>query len=214
MRNDSRCHATRNPAVLGFSIVATLLALPLRAEGHTGQILCERRYENFAWRPIRRGIYIDADGGVFRYDSTTGALGPLPSPEQGRPQQLPSDGQTIRTLSAGEIDEMQRLIELAAAGEMSPRRQQGADQGTLAAICYRIASSGDVTAVPISVEGLELPQHVVRGSGAQSVACWIWTGSRRSRSLHWPAEEAIDRSRPPQATCAREGIAMPSGRCS
>jgi hypothetical protein len=103
------------------------------------RFICERSYTNFAWGYAHTGIYVDRDGGVYRFSVRSATLPRTAGSARTEPEMRAKygpDAVRVRTVPRAELLANFRLIAAAAKGEYSPRVAGGADRGATVSSCY------------------------------------------------------------------------------
>jgi hypothetical protein len=108
---------------------------------NTQKVYCERSYTNFAWGYQHNGIYIDPQGNLYsyKYHRTDKPWSPkqAESPTEPELEDKYSHGrQLIRTIEPQEWQAKRKLLVAASNGQMSARKQRGADMGANVCRCY------------------------------------------------------------------------------
>ncbi len=116
------------------TFIGVVAAFSLGLVGHggsttTGQIVqrfvCERSYTNFATGYQHSGIYVDRDGGVYRFDVQIAGYPRLPQgpdlTEAEMENKYGAERKLLRTVAAGELQAMFQLIRAAAKGHLSKK---------------------------------------------------------------------------------------------
>ncbi len=123
------------------------------------RIFCERSYTNFAWGFQHRGIYVDSEGDVFRYeyqrdDRVWSPKQPDSPTEQELEDKYNHGRKAIGKVGPQELHEKYRLVEPASRGRLSKHVQRGADQGESVSRCYLLdAAAGRYKEVELKVAG-------------------------------------------------------------
>ena len=136
-------------------------------------IICEREYINFAFGRVRRGIYVDREGGVYSYAYKRGdPMWPLSKDgtftEEELLEKYSHDKKLVAKVKRREVNAKRKLILKASAGPYTEKIRQGADQGTYSSTCYlydaataryreiRLRTTGDVRYENLSEEAKTL----------------------------------------------------------
>jgi hypothetical protein len=131
---------------IGFLTVGYVLGIlghdPSRVsvEQISQRFVCERSYTNFAWGYQHGGIFVDHDGGVYRF-AVRGTSRLAPASTDGLDEaeleaKFGPDRTLLRTVSKDELLAMFRLIPAAAKGRNSERVSVSRDRGALVSACY------------------------------------------------------------------------------
>jgi hypothetical protein len=151
---------------------------PAGAGGEIAQrFVCERSYTNFAWGYQHRGIFIDRDGGLFRFSASTSTLPrPARSSDLGEAEMEAKYGPgptLVRTVPREELLAMFRLIAPAAKGEHSKRAESGTrDFGSITSACYLFdPAAGRYREVELDVKGDWEYRNLA--PEAQKLAAWL-----------------------------------------
>lgn len=124
------------------------ISTPRRQPTPTPQkVYCERSYTNFAWGYQHKGIYLDPQGNLYSY-----SYQPKDKPWSPKQDDAPtateledkySHGRKlIRKLDSQEWQAKIRLLTAASNGQMSKRKQSGADMGSNVCRCYVVDAAG------------------------------------------------------------------------
>jgi hypothetical protein len=144
------------------------------------RFVCERSHTNFARGYRHAGIYVDREGGVYRFSVRSTAL---PRTDGSSRTEAEMDakygpGSTrVRTVPREELLAMFRLIRGAAAGRYSPRVSAGADRGALVSACYLIDAER-YREVVLDVKGDWEYRNLT--SEAQKLTAWLESLERSS----------------------------------
>lgn len=166
-------------ATVSFAVLLGLL-LPVAQETlSAGQgvqrFLCERSYINFAWGFQLRGIFVDRDGRVYRFDNSGTRPSLASGPEFSEAELAAKYGERttlVRTVPREQLDEMTRLIPAAAKGRLSDRTSPARDSGSLASLCYVFdATRGSYRKVELDVKG-DWEYHNLAPE-ARRLAAWL-----------------------------------------
>jgi hypothetical protein len=119
---------------------------------------CERSHTNHARSYQHRGIYMDREGGVFRFEHGRGDQALLrvdaDSVTEERLQARVAPGRArVATIPATEVAERYRQAVEASGGAMTERRRRGADMGATVRRCYLPDANGIYREVPLRQTG-------------------------------------------------------------
>ena len=172
--------------------IGVVAAFSLGIVGHGGsttteqivqRFICERSYTNFATGYQHSGIYVDRDGGVYRFDVQIPGYPRLPQgpdlTEAEMENQYGAERKLLRTVAAGELQAMFQLIPGAAKGQLSKKVSAGADRGAWVSSCYLFDSAGKrYREVELDVVGDWTYRNLA--PEAQRLAAWLTTLERLS----------------------------------
>ncbi len=114
---------------------------------NTNKVYCEQSYTNFAWGYQHHGIYVDTEGNLYSY-----SYQPKDKPWSPKQDNAPtaqeledkySHGKKlIRKIEPQEFQAKLKLLASASQGQMSKRKQSGADMGSNVCRCYVSDAAG------------------------------------------------------------------------
>jgi hypothetical protein len=110
------------------------------------RFVCERSYTNFAWGYQHSGIYVDREGGVYRFPAEQRVR--LRPPQQANLTEAEMEakfGESVALIGRVPADEllaMFRLIPAAAKGGYSERVSASRDRGAFVSACYVFDAAG------------------------------------------------------------------------
>ena len=107
----------------------------------TPKIYCERSYTNFAWGYQHNGIYVDAEGNLYNYSYQRSDKPWSPKQSEVPTAQELEDKYShgkklIRKIEPQELQAKFNLLAAARQGQLSKRKQSGADMGSNVCRCY------------------------------------------------------------------------------
>ncbi|HEX4948500.1 MAG TPA: hypothetical protein VFZ34_17635 [Blastocatellia bacterium] len=129
-------------------LLSPSLGTPRRQPAPTPQkAYCERSFTNFAWGYQHKGIYIDPEGNLYSY-----SYQPKDKPWSPKQDDAPTAAELedkyshgrklLRKLEPEEWQAKRKLLAAASKGEMSKRKQSGADMGSQVCRCYVADATG------------------------------------------------------------------------
>lgn len=123
------------------------------------KVYCERSYTNFAWGYQHNGIYLDPEGNLYSY-SYQRSDKPWSPKEEAAPTEPELEDKYnhgkkfIRKIEAQEWQAKLNLLTEASKGQMSKRKQSGADMGANVCRCYVLdATKKQYKQVELRVQG-------------------------------------------------------------
>lgn len=140
------------------------------------RFFCERSTTNFAWSYIHRGIYVDADGGVFRFQHARGDQGLLrvhadSMTEQALLARYAPGRRQVDTVPAAEVARRHAQAVEARGGTLTERRRRGADMGATVSRCWLPDSAGVYREVVLRQRGDWESEN--RAPAAAQVSRWL-----------------------------------------
>ena len=108
---------------------------------NTQKAYCERSYTNFAWGYQHNGIYVDAEGNLYSYSYQRSdkpwspKQGDTPTAEE-LEDKYSHGRKLIRKIEPQELQAKLKLLAAARNGQLSKRKQSGADMGSNVCRCY------------------------------------------------------------------------------
>ena len=152
------------------------------SHGATSQSwICGREYENFAWGYQRRGVVLDGDGRVWRYEFK-GTPASLPNPwhakdlgaltEEELRQRYNGAVDTGKRVSADDIAQHMVLIHDAARASPTTPRNAGADMGTYMLYCFERNAAG-ATYRQVLIDQKGDFESTNPSSAAKALAAWL-----------------------------------------
>ncbi len=143
------------------------------------QIICEKRYINFAFGRVHRGIYIDREGNIYSYayqrgDKAWRQSSDYTYTEEELLEKYDHEKKLIATVKQKEVNAKRELILKASTGAYSERIRRGADQGTYASTCYLYdAATGKYRGITLRKSGDENYENL--SEEAKTLSAWLDT---------------------------------------
>lgn len=111
------------------------------ATQNTQKIYCERSSTNFAWGYQHHGVYVDPEGNLYSYTYQRSDKPWSPKQDDAPTAQELEDKYShgkklIRKIEPQEWQAKLKLLVAASNGQMSKRKQSGADMGSNVCRCY------------------------------------------------------------------------------
>jgi hypothetical protein len=162
---------------------AGIPASPGPARVQQPRFYCERSHTNHARAYTHRGIFVDADGGVYRYQHGRGDQALLQVPadsmtEQALLARYAPGRRRVDSIAAMEMPRRYAQVAEARGGTLTERRRRGADMGATVNRCWLPDAAGIYREVVLRQRGdWELEN---RSPAAVELSRWLDSLSDRS----------------------------------